>query len=131
MNKCRGPKIPPLLVNNVFILNCSEKARIFNDFLSNQCRLITNSSILPTFNFLTDKRIDQISIRRDEIVSLVRTPIRHLVPTEYLAKCCFCVTTRLSYHSKLSLKIPTCLPLPILSLEVANVIPVFKKMISN
>ena len=34
--------------------------------------LITNSSVLPIFNFLTDKRIDQISIRKYVIVSLVR-----------------------------------------------------------
>ena len=39
---------------------------------SNQCRLIANNSIFPTINFLTDKRIDQMSIRKDEIVSLVR-----------------------------------------------------------
>ena len=32
MNKCRAPKIPPLLVNNVFILNCRDKAKVFNDF---------------------------------------------------------------------------------------------------
>ena len=76
MNKCRAPKIPPLLVNNVFILNCRDKAKLFNDFFSNQCRLITNSCTLPTFNFLADKRIDKILIRRDEIVSLVR----HLNP---------------------------------------------------
>ena len=25
MNKCRAPKMPPLLVNNIFILNCREK----------------------------------------------------------------------------------------------------------
>ena len=31
MNKCRAPNIPPLLVNNLFILNCREKARYFND----------------------------------------------------------------------------------------------------
>ena len=31
MNKCRAPKIPPLLVNNTFILNCSEKAKRFSD----------------------------------------------------------------------------------------------------
>ena len=72
MNKCRAPKIPPLLVNNVFILNCREKAKMFNDHFSNQCRLITNDSVLPAFNFLTDKRIDRILIRRDEIVSLIR-----------------------------------------------------------
>ena len=60
------------IVNNVFILNCRDKAKLFNDFFSNQCRLITNSITLPTLNYLTDKRTVQISIRRNEIVSLVR-----------------------------------------------------------
>ena len=32
MNKCRAPKIPPLLVNNVFILNWRDTAKSFNDF---------------------------------------------------------------------------------------------------
>ena len=32
LNKCRAPKIPPLLVNNTFILNCSEKAKLFSDY---------------------------------------------------------------------------------------------------
>ena len=45
MNKCRASIIPPLLVNNVFILNCRDKAIIFNDFFSNQCRLITNNVV--------------------------------------------------------------------------------------
>ena len=35
MNKCRTPKIPPLLLNNVFILDCKEKAKKTN-FFSNQ-----------------------------------------------------------------------------------------------
>ena len=29
MNKSRAPKVPPLLVNNMFILNCCEKAKLF------------------------------------------------------------------------------------------------------
>ena len=29
MNRCRAPKIPPLLVDNVFVLNCVEKAKLF------------------------------------------------------------------------------------------------------
>ena len=33
INKCRSPKIPPLLVNNLFILNSREKARYLIDFL--------------------------------------------------------------------------------------------------
>ena len=45
MNKCRAPKIPSLLVNNMFILNCSEKAKRFNDFFSEQCMPIITSSV--------------------------------------------------------------------------------------
>ena len=71
MNKCRAPKIPPL-INNQFILNCSEKAKHFNDFFSQQCKPIINSSVLPNLTFLTDKRIDQITIANDEIISLIR-----------------------------------------------------------
>ena len=56
----------------MFILNCREKAKKIHELFSNQCMPITNSSVLPRFNFLTDKRIDQISIKRDEIISLVR-----------------------------------------------------------
>ena len=78
MNKCRAPKIPLLLVNNVFNLNCRDKAKLFNDFFSNRCRLITSSSTLPTFNILTDNKIDKILIRRNEVVSLVR----HLNPNK-------------------------------------------------
>ena len=72
LNKCRAPKVPPLIVNNVFILNCREKAIIFNEFFSNQCKLIINNSVLPTFNFLTNNRIDKISIHSSEIISLIR-----------------------------------------------------------
>ena len=72
MNKCRAPKIPPLLVNNMFILNCNEKAKLFNDFFSKQCMPIITSSVLPPLNYLTDNRIDHIEIQCDEILSLIR-----------------------------------------------------------
>ena len=48
MNKCKASKIPPLLVNNLFILNCREKARYFND------------------------SINYVTIENDEIISLIR-----------------------------------------------------------
>ena len=35
MNKCRAPKIPPILINNQFILNCSEKAQHLITFFHN------------------------------------------------------------------------------------------------
>ena len=65
MNKCRAPKIPPLFVNNLFILNCREKARYFKAFFN-------NNSVLPTITFLTDKRINYVTIENDEIISLIR-----------------------------------------------------------
>ena len=70
MNKCRAPKIPPLLVNNVFILNCKEKVKIFNDYFSQQCKTVINNSMLPNLNFLTDKQIDHITIQNE--ISIIR-----------------------------------------------------------
>ena len=72
MNKCRAPKMPPLLINNRFILDCREKVKLFNDFFSQQCKPIINDSVLPISIFLTEKRIDQLNIGNDEIISLIR-----------------------------------------------------------
>ena len=55
MIRCRAPKIPPLLVDNVFVLNCVEKAKLFNDFFSKQCTPIMNSSFYPHLIFLLIK----------------------------------------------------------------------------
>ena len=41
MNTCRAPKIPPLLVNNLFILISRVKARYFNDFFPISARLLS------------------------------------------------------------------------------------------
>ena len=70
MNKCRAPKIP-LLVNNLFILNCREKARYFNDYFSQQCKPVINS-VLPILSLLTNKKIDHVTLENVEIISLIR-----------------------------------------------------------
>ena len=72
MNKSRAPRIPPILEGNSLILNLSEKAKIFNEFFSKQCTLILNDSVLPPFNFVTDKRINNVPIRNHEILKLIR-----------------------------------------------------------
>ena len=53
-------------------MDCREKAKLLNDFFSQQCKPIINNSVLPNFTFLTNKRIDQITIRNDEIIALIR-----------------------------------------------------------
>ena len=72
MNKCRAHKIPHLLVKNIFILNSSEKAKLFNGCFSKQCMPIITSSVLPPRNSFTDNTIDHISMQCEEIISLIR-----------------------------------------------------------
>ena len=72
MNKCKAPRIPPLLLNNLFVINCKEKAKLFTDFFSQQSKPVINGSILPAFGFLTNERIEQIAIGNKDIISLIR-----------------------------------------------------------
>ena len=56
----------------MFIINCKEKAKYLNDFFSKQCLPIINSSVLPVLNLFTEKRTDHITVKNDEIISLIR-----------------------------------------------------------
>ena len=53
-------------------MKCSEKVKLFNEYFTKQCKSIISTSILPPQHLLTDKTIDHISIRSDEIISLIR-----------------------------------------------------------
>ena len=72
MNKCKAPRIPPLRINNMFVLNCREKAKLFTEFFSLQCKPVSNDSALPKFNYLTNRKIDQIHIENEDIITLIR-----------------------------------------------------------
>ena len=72
MNKSRAPKIPPLLHMGNFVLNCKDKAKLFNDHFAKQCTLLINDCVLPEFTYLTDKRIESVAINDANILSLVR-----------------------------------------------------------
>ena len=72
MNKCRDSKLPPLFINNQFILDCKEKAKYFNEFFSQQCKPIVNNSVLPNLTLLTDQKIENISIENCDTISVIR-----------------------------------------------------------
>ena len=72
LNKSKAPKIPPLLVENQFIINCREKAVLFTKYFCNQCIPIVTNSVLPALNYKTNKRIDQILVDINDIIPLVR-----------------------------------------------------------
>ena len=71
MNKCKIPRIPPLLVADKFIVNCKEKANIFNEYFLLQCKPISNGSTLPFPHPLTNTRLMSLDISRDSILSMI------------------------------------------------------------
>ena len=129
MNNCRAPRIPPILHGGVYIIDCLEKAKLFNAFFSSQCTLIKNDSTLPQFSFITDKRIHTVPIDRSEILSL----IRNLNPNKAAG------SDGISGHMLLLCDDAVVLPLSIIfqnildsseypvSWKLANVTPVYKK----
>ena len=72
MNKSRAPKVPPLKVNNKFVTDCKEKAKLFNDFFSNQCKPNVNDSTLPAFTPLTNNFLSNITFTNGEILTHLR-----------------------------------------------------------
>ena len=70
LNKCKAPKIPPLLINNKFIVNCNDKGTAFNNSFATQCTPIVNCSTLPSFVFKTTARLDNIQITNNEIACI-------------------------------------------------------------
>ncbi len=72
-NKNKFPVIPPLLVNDVFVTNCTKKAQLFNAHFVQQCSLIETGSTLPQFHSLTDQRLDSCNITEENILKLIRS----------------------------------------------------------
>ena len=72
MNKCKAPKIPPILSHNKFIINCNAKANAFANFFSFQCKPLINGSVLPNLTLLTTSKFENFIISSDEIVSRIR-----------------------------------------------------------
>ena len=67
------PLIPPFLVNNKIVSDCTEKANLCNDFFASQRTPISNSSILPSRkSFKTNKRLFALNIKKDDILKIIR-----------------------------------------------------------
>ena len=69
MNKSKAPKIPPLNVNGKFVIDCKEKAELFNDLFSNQCKPNINDSVLPPFIPFTENFLSNIRFSNADILS--------------------------------------------------------------
>ena len=129
MNKCKAPKIPPMLSENEFVINCKEKADLFANYFSLQCKPLDNDSVLPGITYHTENQLDHITITSEEILSQIRN----------LNKGKSCGPDNLSAHMLLLCNDTIVLPLTIIYQQIlssgifpqiwklANVTPIHKK----
>ena len=72
-NKNKFPVIPPLLVNDIFVTNCTKKAELFNSHFAQQCSVIETGSTLPQFHPLTQETLGTCIITEEIILNLIRS----------------------------------------------------------
>ena len=71
LNKCKIPRIPPLLISDKYVTSCKEKASLFNNFFVAQCQPIPNASVLPNFHLLTTAKSDTLEISNEQILNIL------------------------------------------------------------
>ena len=71
LNKCKIPRIPPLLIANKFVTSCKEKATLLNNFFVTQCQPLVNTSKLPIFFPLTAEKVDICGITSEQISNIL------------------------------------------------------------
>ena len=68
----QSTKIPTLKIENKFVISCEDKAKIFNDLFSKQCKPNINESTLPPFSSLTNSFLSNITFHDNDILTLLR-----------------------------------------------------------
>ena len=73
MNKAKIPEIPPLLENDIFVLDFKTKAQIFNDYFILQCTTIDTGSEIPNIATSNVPALASIHISEDKILKIIRS----------------------------------------------------------
>ena len=66
-NNKKAPNMPHLLANGEVISSFSEKAGLFNLYSTFQCNPVVDISKLPSFEFKTNKRLENVILVDDDI----------------------------------------------------------------
>ena len=69
----KNPVIPPLLVNDEYISDFKKKANIFNVYLSNQCSILDNNSVLPDYSFLPNQTLSLFDLSEEQLLKHLRS----------------------------------------------------------
>ena len=72
LNKVKIPIIPPLLENELFITDFTEKAQLFNEYFILQCTTIDTGSQIPQHDPVTTSLIDGFAISEEKILNIIR-----------------------------------------------------------
>ena len=73
LNRAKIPEIPPLLENDIFVLDFKTKAKIFNDYFILQCTTIDTGSEIPTLATSNVPALASIHISEDKILKIIRS----------------------------------------------------------
>ena len=73
LNKAKIPIIPPLLENELFVTDFTEKAQIFNEYFILQCTTIDTGSEIPQHDPGTTTLIDEFIISEEKILNIIRS----------------------------------------------------------
>ena len=73
LHNIKVPSIPPILTSSKVITNIVEKPNLFNNFFSSQCTPLENTSKLPPLLMKTDKRLNTISFKDNDITSIIKS----------------------------------------------------------
>ena len=67
LNKAKIPEIPPLLENDIFVLDFASKAQMFNDYFILQCTTLDTGSEIPSDIPVTATQLREFVISDDKI----------------------------------------------------------------
>ena len=70
-NRTKQPNIPPIILNDTYISNFKQKANAFNDYFSDQCRILENDSTLPEVKYKTTASTQHFAISINNIINII------------------------------------------------------------
>ena len=72
LNKVKILEIPPLLENDIFVLDFASKAQVFNDYFILQCSTLDTGSEIPSDISVTATQLREFVISDDKILKIIR-----------------------------------------------------------
>ena len=73
LNNIKIPSVPPILISGETMTNILEKANIFNKYFVSQSNPLENNSKLPSLLLNTNKPLNTVSIKKDDITSIIKS----------------------------------------------------------